>query len=69
MNIIMNYDYAKSIVMSKGWDEFFNMIKEQYKEFGLYTCSLAWFDSDEYICKFKGTKGDIIIEWEHRMVS
>jgi hypothetical protein len=68
MELTMNYDYAQSIVLSQGWEEFFNMICEQYKELKLYQCSKAWFDNDEYICKFKGTKGDLIISWEHRMV-
>lgn len=68
MNIVMNYDYAHSIVLSEGWEEFFNMMCERFKEFGLYQCSKAWFDNDEYICKFKGIKGDVIVEWEHRLV-
>lgn len=69
MEIIMNYRYAKSIVEEDGWDEFFDFISNSYKEFVLYQCSWAWFESDEYICKFKGEKGDLIIRWEHKMVS
>lgn len=66
MNILMNYDYAQSIVISKGWDAFLELLQNMYKEFNLYTCSKYWFEDDEYICKAKGTYGDLIINWEHK---
>lgn len=32
-------------------------------KFDLYTCSLDWRDSKEYILKLRGTSGDVIVNW------
>jgi len=66
MDILMNYDYAVNIVNSQGWDAFFKMLQEMFKDFKLYTVSMSWYESDEYICKAKGTKGDVVVYWEHK---
>jgi hypothetical protein len=66
MNILMNYDYATMIVDSKGWDAFLEYLQNRFKAFNLYCVSTAWYGDDQYICKAKGTRGDVVISWEHK---
>jgi hypothetical protein len=66
MEITMNYDCAYNIVLSKGWNEFLEILKKRYVKYELYCCSTAWFTNDKYVCKVRGTYGDLIIKWEHK---
>lgn len=66
MDILMNYDYAASIVDSQGWDAFMELLQKMFKEFNLYTVSISWYEDDQYICKAKGAYGDVVIYWEHK---
>lgn len=69
MCILMNYDYAVSIVDSQGWEGFFEYLQNLYPDFHLYQVSKAWYEDDQYICKAKGGKGDVIIDWEHKYMN
>lgn len=66
MDILMNYDYAVNIVDSKGWDAFLKMLQERFKAFDLYCVSVDWYTDDQYICKARGTRGDVVVYWEHK---
>lgn len=63
---IMNYNEATDIVKKEGWDEFLETLQKEHPKHDLYACSMSWYESDEYICKAKGTYGDLIIDWEHK---
>lgn len=63
MDIEMNYDEALDIIKREGEDGFFNHIDKMYPEFRLFKMSTDWIESQDYICKFKGGRGDIIINW------
>jgi hypothetical protein len=62
----MNYDYAVSIVDSQGWDEFLQILQKRFKVFNLYCVSQDWYWDDQYICKARGTRGDVVVYWEHK---
>jgi hypothetical protein len=66
MDILMNYDYAVMIVDSKGWEAFFQLLKNMYPSYHLYQVSKDWYEDDQYICKAKGARGDVVIGWEHK---
>jgi hypothetical protein len=63
---IMSHESARQKVKEEGWDSFLNMFQQDYESHNLYSCSTYWFNADDphYICKFRGTRGDIIIGWE-----
>ena len=62
MDIEMKYEDALTMYKnnSKGFFEYF---KQMFPNFNLYTFSLGWVESKEYICKFRGVNGDLIIHW------
>jgi hypothetical protein len=62
----MNYDYAVSIVDSKGWEAFLKLLQYRFKGFNLYCVSTTWYEDDQYICKARGTRGDVVVYWEHK---
>jgi hypothetical protein len=63
---IISHDVAKQKVREEGWDSFLNDFQQQYDSYNLYSCSTYWFNANDpsYICKFRGTRGDVIIGWE-----
>lgn len=63
MEIFMDYDDAIDIVNQNGMKYFFEYISDQYEDLDLYTMSIDWTKSKQYICKFKGTSGDLLISW------
>ena len=64
MDFIMEYEKAKQHVDEQGWDSFLGSFQDQYEDRGLYSVSMDWHESDEFICKFRGTDGDVIVGWE-----
>lgn len=63
MNLKMNYELLKNMYEELGIDKFFKLFEKTYKDFNLYTVSKDWINSKEYILKFKGAYGDLIIYW------
>lgn len=63
---ILNHEGARQKVKDEGWDSFLNQFQQEYESYNLYSCSTYWFDANDpsYICKFRGTHGDIIVGWE-----
>jgi signal peptidase I len=63
---IMSHEDAKKVVKEEGWDSYLNLFQQEYESYNLYSCSTYWFNADDpnYICKFRGTCGDIVIGWE-----
>ena len=62
MNIKIKYSIALKLYSSLGADGFIKHFDTLYN-FDLYSLSNAWLNSNDYICKLKGTKGDIILVW------
>lgn len=63
MNIKMPYELSVNMVRELGIDKFIEML-EGVHGFNFFSCSIAWLEDSSFICKLKGTKGDLIIEWE-----
>lgn len=64
MDIILNHSEAKNKVREFGWDAFLKDFQDEYKEYDLYACSTYWENDHSYICKVRGSHGDLIIGWE-----
>lgn len=64
MEKIMDYEVVKSSYLTLGSAKFFDLFNSIYKEFDLYSMSMDWIKNKEYVLKFKGSKGDIIIGWK-----
>jgi hypothetical protein len=64
MSIKMSYWAAKLYVKIFGWSAFLAMMQKRFPDLNLYKVSQSWFfDGAQYICKLKGTYGDVIITW------
>lgn len=64
MIITENHNEMKKLVEVLDWDGFLEHIQSKYKHLDLYACSKDWYHSKRYICKFRGTFGDLIIQWK-----
>ncbi|WP_209121485.1 hypothetical protein [Alkalihalobacillus sp. BA299] len=54
---------VKGYVNENGWDQFLSKLNEEFPNRNLYSVSTPWIDDNSYICKARGTKGDLIIGW------
>lgn len=63
MTIKMGWTECCRIVELAGRDAFLKKLQELFPELELYKFSLSWLESKEFICKAKGTSGDLIIQW------
>ncbi|MCM3387287.1 hypothetical protein M3649_03960 [Ureibacillus chungkukjangi] len=63
MNVTMEYSEAIDLYNILGIDGLMNFFEERYN-FKFFYISTAWIDSNNYICKLKGERGDLIIIWE-----
>ena len=61
---IMNYYEATKYVEDNGWDSFLELLQQEYPNYRLYSVSTSWHKDNQYICKAKGTLGDVIIGWD-----
>jgi hypothetical protein len=64
MDITMDYEGLKEVYNNMGEIKFMKMFKDLYASYKLYSMSTDWINSSEYILKFRGASGDIIISWE-----
>lgn len=62
-DVYMNHAQAVALVKQNGMEKFMALMQAEYPSHKLYSCSLAWQDSSKYICKMRGSQGDIIIAW------
>lgn len=63
MDVRMDHEKTKLIVDEKGWSGFIEHVNGYFVNYELYSCSQDWYDNSEYICKLRGTNGDVIIGW------
>ena len=59
----MSYKVAKAIYDLSGPDAILNVLQLRFPNLGLYSLSLGWLENPKYICKGKGSKGDLIVSW------
>lgn len=64
MILTLNYGYAIGIVDLEGIEQFLGYIQDIFPTLELFKISTDWMEDSRFICKVKGTKGDVIIEWE-----
>lgn len=64
MELAMDYQTLRTICIKLGRDKFFNMFCDMYKNLDFYTMSVDWMDNKQYILKFKGSCGDLIVSWK-----
>lgn len=64
MNMVYSWNDAKRLVDRWGWDGWMGFLSGKFPSYQLYGCSKDWYDSKQYICKARGTCGDIIVGWE-----
>lgn len=63
IDMILDHEQAKGAVETIGWDGFVHSIEQRFN-YGFFSCSQDWYHSSKYICKLKGSRGDIIIGWK-----
>lgn len=63
MDIILNYNKVYNLYQELGQDKFFEYFRNKYESLKLYTFGFDWLKGKNYILKFKGTQGDLIINW------
>lgn len=59
----MDYKSARNFVTDEGWDAFVELVNSQFQGYKLYACSTDWHNDRRYICKLRGTGGDVLIQW------
>jgi hypothetical protein len=64
MDLVIEYKFLKYVYDKIGSEKFFELFECLFPEFELYTMSTDWTISNEYILKFKGASGDIIVSWK-----
>jgi len=63
-NMILNYETEKQIIERYDWELYLKVLQHRYPKNKLYAVSQDWYDDSRFICKARGTYGDIIIGWE-----
>ena len=59
----MSYKVAKAIYDLSGSDALLNVFQWRFPNLDLYSLTDGWLENSKYICKAKGTKGDLIVTW------
>ena len=59
----MSYKVAKAIYDLSGPDALLNVFQFRFPNLDLYSLSDGWLENSQYICKAKGSKGDLIVTW------
>lgn len=65
MDLEMDYTTTKAAYLLLGDKGFFGLFSQIFKRFSLYTMSTSWINSSQYILKFKGTQGDVVVRWNN----
>ncbi|MDF2533988.1 MAG: hypothetical protein K0R18_145 [Bacillales bacterium] len=66
MDLLMNYEEACELIRNNGWDDFLALLNEKFPKYNLKGCSMSWYeekDGSKFICKAKGSRGDVIVGW------
>ncbi len=62
--IVMRRSDALDKVNELGISGFLSVLSFRYPELALFSISTSWLWKPQYICKAKGSAGDLIITWE-----
>lgn len=63
LDVYLSHKEAKKFVRERGYGEFIEEIDKDFKR-GLASASVHWEDDKSYICKMRGSDGDVVIGWE-----
>lgn len=63
IDIITDYQVNRNLAITYGLDAFMEYFNGIYPQYGFYSCSSHWIEDEKYICKLKGTGGDLVIGW------
>lgn len=63
-DVVMEHSEAVEYVNDFGNEAFMDVMREEFPNYDLGSMSIHWERDSKYICKMKGTRGDIIIGWE-----
>lgn len=63
MDFVMSYEVAKALYNRLGSNGFLRILQLRFPNLGLYTFSSSWIEDRHYICKAKGTTGDLVVSW------
>jgi hypothetical protein len=63
-DLLLSHDECKSMIQTIGWDGFFELFSALYPDRKFFSCSRGWYDESKFVCKFKGTFGDLVIGWQ-----
>lgn len=66
-DIIVSYTEAKRMVEHEGFSGWLDYLKKLYPEKCLYVISTSWFENRKFICKAKGSYGDLLIGWREEV--
>lgn len=64
MNIQLEYFAIRRLFLLVGADKFIEVFRALYPKLGLYSYSYSWLESKEFILKFRGIYGDVVVDWE-----
>lgn len=61
MTLKLNHKHLSSIVEHFGWDGLIEHLDNVHPNLGIYSVSQDWIEDSKYICKAKGSFGDLVI--------
>lgn len=67
MVIYLDYEWAlkkHTELGNEGFLDYIINLSSSLRAKDLYSFSLGWLESSEYILKFKGVNGDVIVNWK-----
>ena len=60
---VFSHSDTKEIVDIYGWDTLLDKLNGDFPGRSLYSVSTDWHNDSQYLCKARGSKGDVIIGW------
>ena len=63
MSVNGNHEIFSMIVECFGWEGLLDHLSSLYPAFSLYSVSQDWLQNKSYVCKAKGTGGDIVVSF------
>lgn len=62
-DLILDHNEACKIVDNEGFEGFTRKMEDKYN-YKFFSCSTHWKENKKYICKLKGSLGDLVIGWK-----
>jgi hypothetical protein len=65
MDLFMDYETVRELHNRLNEQEFLEMFRKMFPDHDLYGYGEGWLNSKDYLLKFKGTNGDILVCWKN----